>query len=127
MNLPYTSVAEQMHEKIANIKETQEKLKKEVDSLVLEHLKQQQQTFKAPNIQESLQTFTRKVTQLETTLELESLKSIKGLLEEEQLHIKSNLEKILEALKEKQDKLEKEFQESIEKCCMEAVEWWMSK
>ena len=127
MNLPYTSVAEQMHEKIANIKETQEKLKKEVDSLVLEHLKQQQQTFKAPNIQESLQTFTRKVTQLETTLELESLKSIKGLLEEEQLHIKSNLEKILEALKEKQDKLEKEFQESKEKCCMEALEWWKSK
>ena len=127
MNLPCTSVAEQMHEKIANIKETQEKLKKEVDSLVLEHLKQQQQTSKAPNIQESLQTFTRKVTQLETTLELESLKSIKGLLEEEQLHIKSNLEKILEALKEKQDKLEKEFQESIEKRCMEAVEWWMSK
>ena len=127
MNLPCTSVAEQMHEKIANIKETQEKLKKEVDSLVLEHLKQQQQTSKAPNIQESLQTFTRKVTQLETTLELESLKSIKGLLEEEQLHIKSNFEKILEALKEKQDKLEKEFQESIEKRCMEAVEWWMSK
>ena len=102
-------------------------MKKEVDSLVLEHLKQQQQTSKAPNIQESLQTFTRKVTQLETTLELESLKSIKGLLEEEQLHIKSNFEKILEALKEKQDKLEKEFQESTEKCCMEAVEWWMSK
>ena len=48
-------MAEQVHEKIANIKETQE-LKKEVDSLVLEHLKQQQQTSKALNIQESLQT-----------------------------------------------------------------------
>ena len=84
MNLPYTSVVEQIHKKIANIKETQEELKKEVDSLVLENLKQQQQK-------------------------------------------KSNLEKILEALKEKQDKLEKEFQESIKKRCMEAVEWWMSK
>ena len=54
MNLPCTSVAEQIHEKIANIKETQEELKKEVDSLVLEHFKQQQQTSKARNIQESL-------------------------------------------------------------------------
>ena len=42
MNLPYTSVVEQIHKKIANIKETQEELKKEVDSLVLENLKQQQ-------------------------------------------------------------------------------------
>ena len=48
-------MAEQVHGKIANIKETQEELKKEVDSLVLEHLKQQQ-TSKALNIQESLQT-----------------------------------------------------------------------
>ena len=40
MNLPCTSAAEKMHEKIANIKETQDELKKEVDSLVLEHLKQ---------------------------------------------------------------------------------------
>ena len=106
MNLPCTSVAEQIHEKIANIKETQEELKKEVDSLVLEHFKQQQQTSKAPNIQESLQTLTRKVTQLETTLEqvksnvdymlsdyLESLESVKRQLEEEQLHTKFNLEK----------------------------------
>ena len=104
MNLPCTSVAEQIHEKIANIKETQEELKKEVDSLVLEHLKQQQQTSKALNIRESLQTLTRKVTQLETTLEqvksnVESLESIIGQLEEEQLHTKSDLEKILGALK----------------------------
>ena len=133
-------MAEQIHEKIVNIKETQEELKKEVDSLVLEHLKQQPQTSKALNIQESLQTLTRKVTQLETTLEqvksnvdymlsdyLESLESIIGQLEEEQLHTKSNLEKILGAVKEKQDKLEKEFQESIEKRCMEAVQWWMNK
>ena len=42
MNLPYTSVVEQIHKKIANIKETQEELKKEVDSLVFENLKQQQ-------------------------------------------------------------------------------------
>ena len=49
-------MAEQIHEKIVNIKETQEKLKKEVESLVLAHLKQQQQTSKALNIQESLQT-----------------------------------------------------------------------
>ena len=114
MNLPCTSVAEQIHEKIANIKETQEELKKEVDSLVLEHLKQQQQTSKALNIQESLQTLTRTVTQSETTLEqvksnvdhmlsdyLESLESITGQLEEEQLNTKSNLEKILGAVKEK--------------------------
>ena len=80
------------------------------------------------------------MTQSETTLEqvksnvdhmlsdyLESLESITGQLEEEQLNTKSNLEKILEAVKEKQDKLEKEFQESIEKRCMEAVQWWMSK
>ena len=106
MNLPCTSVAEKMHEKIANIKETQDELKKEVDSLVLEHLKQLQQTSKAPNIQGNLQTLTRKVTQLETTLEqvktnvdymltdyLESLESIIGQLEEEQLYTKSNLKK----------------------------------
>ena len=113
MNLPCTSVAEQIHEKIANIKETQEELKKEVDSLVLEHLKQQQQqTSKALNIRESLQTLTRKVTQLETTLEqvksnvdymlsdyLQSLESIIGQLEEEQLHTKSDLGKILGAMK----------------------------
>ena len=37
-------MAEQIRENIVNIKETQEELKKEVDSLVLEHLKQQQQT-----------------------------------------------------------------------------------
>ena len=132
MNLPCTSVAEQIHEKIANIKETQEELKKEVDSLVLEHLKQQQQqTSKALNIRESLQTLTRKVTQLETTLEqvnsnVESLESIIGQLEEEQLHTKSNLEKNIRSTEKKQDKLEKEFQESIEKRCMEAVQWWMS-
>ena len=58
---------------------------------------------------------------------LESLESITGQLEEEQLNTKSNLEKILGAVKEKQDKLEKEFQESIEKRCMEAVQWWMNK
>ena len=58
---------------------------------------------------------------------LESLESITEQLEEEQLNTKSNLEKILGAVKEKQDKLEKEFQESIEKRCMEAVQWWMSK
>ena len=131
-------MAEQIRENIVNIKETQEELKKEVDSLVLEHLKQQQQTPKALNIRESLQTLTRKVTQLETTLEqvrshvdymlsdyLESLESIIGQLEVEQLNTKSNLEKILGALKEKQDKLEKDFQESIQKRCMEAVPWWM--
>lgn len=90
-------MAEQIRENIVNIKETQEELKKEVDSLVLEHLKQQQQTPKALNIRESLQTLTRKVTQLETTLEqvkshvdymlsdyLESLESIIGQLEVEQ-------------------------------------------
>ena len=133
-------MAEQIREKIVNIKETREELKKEVDSLVLEHLKQQEQTSKALNIRESLQTLTRKVTQLETTLEqvksyvdymlsdyLESLESIIGQLEVEQLNTKSNLEKILGALKEKQDKLEKDFQESIQKRCMEAVPWWMSK
>ena len=117
--------------KIANIKETQEELKKEVDSLVLEHLKQQQQTSKALNIQESLQTLTRKVTQLETTLEqvksnVESLESIIGQLEEEQLHTKSNLEKNIRSTEKKQGKLEEEFQESIENRCMEAVQWWMS-
>ena len=58
---------------------------------------------------------------------LESLESIIGQLEVEQLNTKSNLEKILGALKEKQDKLEKDFQESIQKRCMEAVPWWMSK
>ena len=97
IHLPCTSVAEQIRENIVNIKETQEELKKEVDSLVLEHLKQQQQTPKALNIRESLQTLTRKVTQLETTLEqvkshvdymlsdyLESLESIIGQLEVEQ-------------------------------------------
>lgn len=133
-------MAEQIHEEIVNIKETQKELKKEVDSLVLENLKQQEQTSKALNIRESLQTLTRKVTQLETTLEqvrshvdymlsdyLESLESIIGQLEVEQLNTKSNLEKILGALKEKQDKLEKDFQESIQKRCMEAVPWWMSK
>ena len=133
-------MAEQIHEEIVNIKETQKELKKEVDSLVLENLKQQEQTSKALNIRESLQTLTRKVTQLETTLEqvkshvdymlsdyLESLGSIIGQLEVEQLNTKSNLEKILGALKEKQDKLEKDFQESIQKRCMEAVPWWMSK
>ena len=86
-------MAEQIHENIVNIKETQEELKKEVDSLVLEHLKQQQQTPKALNIRESLQTLTK----LETTLEqvkshvdymlsdyLESLESIIGQLEVEQ-------------------------------------------
>ena len=133
-------MAEQIHEEIVNIKETQKELKKEVDSLVLENLKQQEQTSKALNIRESLQILTRKVTQLETTLEqvkshvdymlsdyLESLESIIGQLEVEQLNTKSNLEKILGALKEKQDKLEKDFQESIQKRCMEAVPWWMSK
>ena len=133
-------MAEQIHEEIVNIKETQKELKKEVDSLVLENLKQQEQTSKALNIRESLQILTRKVTQLETTLEqvkshvdymlsdyLESLGSIIGQLEVEQLNTKSNLEKILRALKEKQDKLEKDFQESIQKRCMEAVPWWMSK
>ena len=133
-------MGEQIHEEIVNIKETQKELKKEVDSLVLENLKQQEQTSKALNIRESLQTLTRKVTQLETTLEqvrshvdymlsdyLESLESIIGQLEVEQLNTKSNLEKILGALKEKQDKLEKDFQESIQKRCMEAVPWWMSK
>ena len=133
-------MAEQIHEEIVNIKETQKELKKEVDSLVFENLKQQEQTSKALNIRESLQTLTRKVTQLETTLEqvkshvdymlsdyLESLESIIGQLEVEQLNTKSNLEKILGALKEKQDKLEKDFQESIQKRCMEAVPWWMSK
>ena len=133
-------MAEQIHEEIVNIKETQKELKKEVDSLVLENLKQQEQTSKALNIRESLQTLTRKVTQLETTLKqvkshvdymlsdyLESLESIIGQLEVEQLNTKSNLEKILGALKEKQDKLEKDFQESIQKRCMEAVPWWMSK
>ena len=133
-------MAEQIHEEIVNIKETQKELKKEVDSLVFENLKQQEQTSKALNIRESLQTLTRKVTQLETTLEqvrshvdymlsdyLESLESIIGQLEVEQLNTKSNLEKILGALKEKQDKLEKHFQESIQKRCMEAVPWWMSK
>ena len=133
-------MAEQIHEEIVNIKETQKELKKEVDSLVLENLKQQEQTSKALNIRESLQTLTRKVTQLETTLEqvksyvdymlsdyLESLESIIGQLEVEQLNTKSNLEKILGALKEKQDKLEKDFQKSIQKRCMEAVPWWMSK
>ena len=133
-------MAEQIHEEIVNIKETQKELKKEVDSLVLENLKQQEQTSKALNIRESLQILTRKVTQLETTLEqvkshvdymlsdyLESLGSIIGQLEVEQLNTKSNLEKILGALKEKQDKLEKDFQESIQKRCMEAVPWWMSK
>ena len=133
-------MAEQIHEEIVNIKETQKELKKEVDSLVLENLKQQEQTSKALNIRESLQILTRKVTQLETTLEqvkshvdymlsdyLESLGSIIGQLEVEQLNTKSNLEKILGALKEKQDKLEKYFQESIQKRCMEAVPWWMSK
>ena len=100
--------------KIANIKETEEELKKEVDSLVLEHLKQQQQTSKALNIQESLQTLTRKVTQLETTLEqvksnVESLESIIGQLEEEQLHTKSNLEKILGALKRNKTNWKKIF------------------
>ena len=132
-------MAEQILEEIVNIKETQKELKKEVDSLVLENLKQQEQTSKALNIRESLQTLTRKVTQLETTLEqvkshvdymlsdyLESLESIIGQLEVEQLNTKSNLEKILGALKEKQDKLEKDFQESIQKRCMEAVPWWMS-
>ena len=97
---------EQIHEEIVNIKETQKELKKEVDSLVLENLKQQEQTSKALNIRESLQTLTRKVTQLETTLEqvkshvdymlsdyLESLESIIGQLEVEQLNTKSNLEK----------------------------------
>ena len=125
-------MAEQIHEEIVNIKETQKELKKEVDSLVLENLKQQEQTSKALNIRESLQTLTRKVTQLETTLEqvkshvdymlsdyLESLESILGQLEVEQLNTKSNLEKMLGALKEKQ--------ESIQKRCMEAVPWWMSK
>ena len=58
---------------------------------------------------------------------LESLESIIGQLEEEQLYTKSNSKNFLGALKEKQDKLEKEFQESVEKRCMEAVEWWMSK
>ena len=133
-------MAEQIHEEIVNIKETQKELKKEVDSLVLENLKQQEQTSKALNIRESLQTLTRKVTQLETTLEqvrshvdymlsdyLESLESIIGQLEVEQFNTKSNLEKILGALKEKQYKLEKDFQESIQKRCMEAVPWWMSK
>ena len=133
-------MAEQIHEEIVNIKETQKELKKEVDSLVLENLKQQEQTSKALNIRESLQKLTRKVTQLETTLEqvkshvdymlsdyLESLESIIGQLEVEQLNTKSNLEKILGALKEKQDKLEKDFQKSIQKRCMEAVPWWMSK
>ena len=133
-------MAEQIHEEIVNIKETQKELKKEVDSLVLENLKQQEQTSKALNIRESLQILTRKVTQLETTLEqvkshvdymlsdyLESLGSIIGQLEVEQLNTKSNLEKILGALKEKQDKLEKDFQESIQKRCMEAVPWWVSK
>lgn len=99
-------MAEQIHEEIVNIKETQKELKKEVDSLVLENLKQQEQTSKALNIRESLQTLTRKVTQLETTLEqvkshvdymlsdyLESLESIIGQLEVEQLNTKSNLEK----------------------------------
>ena len=99
-------MAEQIHEEIVNIKETQKELKKEVDSLVLEKLKQQEQTSKALNIRESLQTLTRKVTQLETTLEqvkshvdymlsdyLESLESIIGQLEVEQLNTKSNLEK----------------------------------
>ena len=73
-------------------------------------MKQQQQTSKALNIQESLQTLTRKVTQLETTLEqvksnVESLESIIGQLEEEQLHTKSNLEKNIRSTEKKQDKL----------------------
>ena len=93
-------MAEQIHEEIVNIKETQKELKKEVDSLVLENLKQQEQTSKALNIRESLQTLTRKVTQLETTLEqvkshvdymlsdyLESLESIIRQLEVEQLRM----------------------------------------